>query len=210
MSALLHLIFGFIAAFIGVIPPGLLNITAARISLNYGRKSAAIFAFGVVTTVMLQTLIALLFAKYLDQHPEIVHLLRQIAVGIFICLTVYFFFIAKDSRRKPPAQVKKSGLGRFFLGMFLAAINLLTLPYWVYVSITFNGFGWFEFSSEAIIMCVLGSALGTLTMLIVYIQFFKHLKSKNHLSKINMNYVIGTITGAIAILTFVRILNDIL
>jgi len=210
MSMLFHLVFGFIAAFIGVIPPGLLNISAAKISINQGRKSAAIFALGVATTVVIQTSIALLFAKYLDQHPEIVHLLRQIAVGVFICLALYFFFIAKDTRRKPPATEKKSGIGRFFLGMFLAAINLLPLPFWVYVSITFNGFGWFKFTTEAIVFCVIGSALGTLAMLVVYIQFFKLLKSKNFLNRVNMNFVIGAITGVIAVFTFIKILKDIL
>ncbi len=210
MSMLLHLVFGFMAAFIGVIPPGLLNITAARISLNYGRKSAGIFAIGVVLVVVIQTAIALLFAKYLDQHPEIVHLLRQIAVGIFLCLTIYFFFIAKDTRRKRQTEVNKSGVGRFFLGMFLAAINLLPLPYWVYVSITFNGFGLFDFSLQSIVMCVIGSALGTMAMLMVYIQFFKRMKSKNSLNRINMNVVIGSITGIIAVFTFVKILNDII
>ena len=210
MGMLFHLVFGFVAAFIGVIPPGLLNITAAKISLNRGRKTAAIFACGVVVTVIIQTAIALLFARYLEMHPEIVHLLRQIAVGIFICLTVYFFFIAKDTRRKRTKEVSSSGYGQFFLGMFLAAINLLPLPYWVYVSITFNGFGWFEFTTEALVMCVIGSALGTLAMLIVYIQFFKRLKSKNYLNRVNMNYVIGSITGLIAVLTFIKIVNDLI
>lgn len=210
MGLLLHLVFGFIAAFIGVIPPGLLNITAARISLNHGRKSAGIFAIGVVITVVVQTAIALMFAKYLDKHPEIVHLLRQIAVGIFLCITGYFFLIAKDTRRKRAKDVNESGFKQLILGMFLAAINLLPLPYWVYVSITFNGFGWFEFTTEAIVMCVIGSALGTLAMLIVYIQFFKRLKSKNYLNRVNMNYVIGTITGLIAVFTFIKIVKDIL
>lgn len=208
MEVILHLLFGFVAAFIGVIPPGLLNITAAKISLNHGRKSATVFAFGVALTVAIQTAIALLFARYLDMHPEIVQLLRQIALGIFICLTIYFFFIAKDTRRRAPNKVKKSTKGRFFLGMFLAAINLLPLPYWVYVSITFNGFGWFAFTSQAIFMCVIGAALGTLAMLAVYIQFFKHLKSKNNLHKVNMNYIIGGITGAISVLTLLKILQD--
>ena len=209
MTAIFHLLFGFIAAFIGVIPPGLLNITAAKISLNNGRKSATVFAFGVALTVAIQTCIALLFARYLDMHPEVVHLLRQIALGIFIAITVYFFFIAKDTRRRPTADVNQSNNGRFFLGMFLAAINLLPLPYWVYVSITFNGFGWFEFTTQAIVMCVVGAALGTLAMLAVYIQFFKRLKAKNNMNKVNMNYLIGGITGAISVLTLLKILQDL-
>jgi threonine/homoserine/homoserine lactone efflux protein len=204
-----HLIFGFVAAFIGVIPPGLLNISAAKISMQEGRKSAATFAVGVGVTVLVQTYIALLFARYLEMHPEIIQLLRQIGLGIFLCLTVYFFFIAKDSRRKPADEVTKTGKNRFFLGMLLAALNLLPLPYWVYISITFNAFGWFEFTPNAILLCVLGSVLGTLAMLGIYIQFFKHLKKKQRTAKVNMNYVIGAITGIVSILTLIKIISNL-
>lgn len=209
MGLLLHLIFGFVAALIGVIPPGLLNISAAKISMEEGRKSAATFAIGVGLTVLMQTYIALLFARYLEMHPEIIQLLRQIGLGIFFCLTVYFFFVAKDSRRKPANEFTQTGKNRLFLGMFLAALNLLPLPYWVYISITFNAFGWFEFTPNAILFCVIGSVLGTLTMLGVYIQFFKHLKSKKRASKINMNYVIGAITGIVSIITLIKILENL-
>lgn len=209
MGLVLHLIFGYLGALIGVIPPGLLNISAAKISLNEGRKSAATFAIGVGLTVLIQTYIALLFARYLEMHPEIIQLLRQIALGIFICLTVYFLFIAKDTRRKPVQEVTKAGKSRFFTGMLLAALNLLPLPYWVYLSITFNAFGWFEFSPNAILFCVIGSVLGTLTMLGIYIQFFRHLKSKSKTAKVNMNYVIGAITGVVAVITLVKIINNL-
>ena len=128
MGLFMHLMFGFVAALIGVIPPGLLNISAAKISMEEGRRSAATFAVGVGITVLMQTYIALLVARYLEMHPEIIQLLRQIGLGIFFCLTIYFFFIAKDSRRKPANEVTKTGKNRFFLGMLLAALNLLPLP----------------------------------------------------------------------------------
>lgn len=209
MGLFLHLVFGFVAALIGVIPPGLLNISAAKISMEEGRKSAATFAVGVGFTVMMQTYVALLFARYLEMRPELIQLLRQIGLGIFICLTVYFLFIAKDSRRKPVNEVTKTGKSRFFIGMLLAALNLLPLPYWVYLSITFNAFGWFEFSPNAILFCVLGAVLGTLTMLGIYIQFFKRLISKKKTPGVNMNYVIGAITGVVSILTLIKILNNL-
>lgn len=209
MGLFSHFIFGFVAALIGVIPPGLLNISAAKISMHEGRRSAATFAIGVSVTVLMQTYIALLFARYLEMHPEIIQLLRQIGLGIFICLTVYFIFIAKDTRRKPANEVTKAGKNRFFLGMLLAALNLLPLPYWVYLSITFNAFGWFDFAPNAILFCVFGSVLGTLAMLGVYIQFFKRLKSKRGESKINMNYVIGAITGIVSVITLIKIINNL-
>ena len=109
MAILLNFIIAFSAAFIGVIPPGLINMSAAKISMKEGRRNAALFSLGVCFTVMLQTYIALLFARYLEKNPNVIASLEQVALGIFICITVYFLFIAKDTRRSIPENlVRKS------------------------------------------------------------------------------------------------------
>ena len=208
MSVLINFLVGFIAAFIGVAPPGLLNMSAAKISIKEGRKSAILFSIGVCATVLIQTYVALLFAKYLDQHPEVVSMLQKVALGIFICITIYFFFIAKDTRREIPENVNYSKTNRYFYGMLLGVLNLLPLPYWVYISITFAGFGMFNFTQPDLIAAVLASGLGTFAMLMLYIQFFKQKKDSMRF-KVNMNYVIGLITGVISIVTFLKILKEL-
>ena len=100
MSLLLNFIIGIVAAIVGVIPPGFLNLAAAKISMSEGRKRGLLFSLGVSTTVFIQTYIALLFARYLDNHPDIVDMLQKVALGIFLCITIYFFFIAKDIRKE--------------------------------------------------------------------------------------------------------------
>ncbi|GEQ84563.1 lysine transporter LysE [Patiriisocius marinistellae] len=210
MTLVTNFIIGFLASFIGVIPPGLLNMSAAKISMKEGRKVATLFSVGVCVTVMIQTFVALVLARYLDKNPDIIDALQKVALGIFICLTIFFFFIAKDTRRETRAEIKKSKTNRFFKGMFIAALNLLPLPYWVYISITFSAFGWFSFEQLDLWIAVVASGLGTFAMLMIYIQFFK-LKPKKIQKKntINMNYVIGAITAVIAIVTAVKILNSI-
>lgn len=207
MSILTNFAIGFAAALLGVIPPGLLNMSAAKISMKHGSKSAMLFSAGVAITVCIQTYIALLFARYLDGHPEVVDLLQKVAVGIFLCITIYFFFIAKDSRREVPSHVKYSKTNRFFYGMLLAILNLLPLPYWVYISITFSAFGWFSFEQPGLWSAVVASGLGTLTMLGLYVLFFRQKQDKPVIN-VNMNYIIGLITAIITVITFVKILNN--
>lgn len=211
MTILFNFIIGFTAAFIGVIPPGLLNMSAAKISMKEGRKNALLFSLGVCVTVMLQTYIALLFARYLDRNPEIIATLQQVALGIFICLTVYFFFIAKDTRRDVPNDlVRKSKKRRFFGGMFIAVLNVLPLPYWVYISVTFSVFGWFSFAPPELMAAVLASGLGTFIMLALYIQFFKRTgTTKSNAPKVNMNFIIGGITAIISLITAFKIFKDL-
>ncbi|MAP53816.1 lysine transporter LysE [Altibacter sp.] len=207
MALILNFIIGFLASFVGVIPPGLLNMSAAKISMNEGRKKGLLFSVGVCITVMIQTYIALLFARYLDMNPEIVDMLQKVALGIFICITIFFFFIAKDTRREIPEDMNKSKTNRFFSGMFLGALNLLPLPYWVYISITFAGFGWFEFTTLELWVAVIASGIGTFVMLLIYVQFFRRKEDQGRLS-VNMNYIIGFITAVISVITAIKIFND--
>jgi threonine/homoserine/homoserine lactone efflux protein len=209
MSLLLNFAIGFLAALMGVIPPGLLNMSAAKISMKEGRKRGILFSIGVCVTVMIQAYVALVFAKYLDGHPDIVDMLQKVALGIFICISIYFFFIAKDQGREIPKPHVKSKTSRFFYGMFLGALNLLPLPYWVYISITFATFGWFSFDQPDLLVAVIASGIGTFTMLGIYVQFFRRKEEDTRKRKFNINYFIGFITAVISVITFVKILRDI-
>lgn len=209
MEFILYFFFGYTFALIGVIPPGLLNMTAAKISIEESRRNAFLFSLGVITTVAFQTYIALLFARYLDKHPEIISVLQQIGLVIFIGITIYFLFIAKEKRTISQNLNHKSKRRRYFQGLILAGLNLFPLPYWVYLSITFSAFGWFNFTKSFIALCLLGSALGTLTMLAAYAHYFDYVKKKQSELKLNVNYIIGGITAIISVFTFLKILNVI-
>ncbi len=207
MAIFYNLLLGFLGSFIGVLPPGLINMYAAKISMKEGRKRAFLFSIGVCITVMLQTFIALLFAGYIGKHPEVVSMLQKVALGIFISLTIYFIFIAKDTRREIRDHNENSKRNRFFLGIFIALLNILPIPYWIYLSITFSAFGMFSFSQPELILAVIASGLGTYASLSLYVQFFR---PKEHSSKLslNMNYVIGIITAVISVITLVKILKE--
>ena len=208
MAIIYNLLVGFFGSFIGVLPPGLINMYAAKISMREGRKRGLLFSIGVCIIVMLQTYIALLFARYIGKHPEIVSMLQKVALGIFISLTIYFIFIAKDTRRELRDHGENSKKNRFFLGMFIAMLNLLPLPYWMYLSITFAAFGAFSFTEPELFFAVVASGIGTFSSLALYVQFFR---PKEHAPKLklNMNYVIGIITALISIITFIKILREI-
>ena len=211
MGILFNFIIAFSAAFIGVIPPGLINMSAAKISMKEGRRNATLFSLGVCVTIMFQTYIALLFARFLEKNPSIIASLEQVALGIFICITIYFLFIAKDTRRAIPDNlVRKSKKKRFFGGMFIAFINVLPLPYWVYVSVTFSAFGWFSFETPALQTAVLASGMGTFVILRLYVHLFKQKDSSRVAPlKVNMNFIIGAVTALISLITAIKIFKDL-
>ena len=98
IAIILPLFFGFLAASFGTIFPGLINMTAAKVSMNDGRDSALLFVVGAVLVIFFQTLVAIIFARYLDGHPDVVILLREVGLGIFLALTFYFFFYCQKTK----------------------------------------------------------------------------------------------------------------
>jgi threonine/homoserine/homoserine lactone efflux protein len=198
-----------IIALVGVIPPGLLNMTAAKISLKEGHVRGIMFSVGVCVVVFLQTYIAAMFARYLTNHQDVVEVLQRVALVIFILITVYYLLIAKATSATEIDPQSKSKHSRFFHGMFLSAINVFPIPYQAYMTITLASFGWLEFNRTMIISYVSGAVSGTFVMLYVYIFFFDKMKNNNLTSQKNMNYIIGTITGIIAIVTLINVLREL-
>ena len=194
---------------IGVIPPGLLNMTAAKIGLKEGYNRGIIFSVGVCIVVFLQTYIAAMFARYLSNHQDVVEILQRVAFVIFVLITIYFLFIAKTSNKPDFENHAKSVHSRFFQGMFLSAINLLPIPYQAYMTITIASFGWFTFEKLNIITYVTGAAMGTFVMLYMYIFFFDRIKDKQFTGQKSMNKMIGAVSGVVALITLINILMEL-
>ncbi len=206
MTLILPFFLGFIVALIGVFPPGLLNMTVAKISSKDGRTNALLFTFGTLIIVFLQTLLALVFARYIVKHNEIIVLLREIGLVAFTGLTVYFFWIAKAKKKKEKIKIK-SKRSRFFLGILLSSINFLPIPYYAFSSITLATFGYFHFHLVSIYAFVIGVVFGTFLILYSYIIFFKKIESKTDFFSKNTNQIIGFVTASLAIITLYHILK---
>ncbi len=209
MSITITFFVGLIVGLVGVIPPGLLNMTAAKISLKEGYSRGIVFSIGVSVTVLAQTYVAVLFARYLSNHPDIVDILQRVALVIFILIAIYYLFVAKE-RAKPQDEINnKSKKNRFFFGMFLSVLNVFPIPYQAYMSMTLATFGLMAFDRTNISSYVTGAAMGTFVMLYIYIFFFDKIKSQRLTSQKNMNLSIGIITALIALITLINVIKEI-
>ena len=167
-----------------------------------------LFSIGVCVIVCLQTYLAAIFAKYLSNHPEVIEILQRVAFVIFVLITIYYLLLA---RKQPKPNVEaniRSKHSRFFQGILLSALNVFPIPYQAYMTLTIASFGWLTFETYSIIAYVAGAASGTFVMLYIYIFFFDKIKNEKLTSQKNMNYVIGSITGIIAIFTLINIIKE--
>jgi len=191
-----------------VIPPGLLNMTAAKISLKEGYSRGIMFSIGVCIIVVVQTYVAVIFARYLSNHPDVIDILQRVALVIFVLITIFYLVFAKKQATPDAVNHVKSKHSRLFFGMFLSCLNVFPIPYQAYMSITLASFGWLTFDITSIAAYVAGSAMGTFVMLYIYIFFFDKIKDKSVTSQKNMNYIIGGITGIISIITLFNIVKE--
>jgi threonine/homoserine/homoserine lactone efflux protein len=206
MEHLLTLFFAtFSAAFMATVPPGLLNMNAAKISVEKGKTNGIIFSLGVSTMIIIQAYISVLISKFLFKNPEIIDLLLKIALIVFAFFTVYFFVKAKKKKLGRPKIVKVSKKNSFFKGILLAAVNLLTIPYYSGLNAMWNASGWIQFQFRDIATFILAAGCGTFTVLYLYTVYFTKLETKNNRFSKNSNYILSALMMLLLVITLIRI-----
>jgi threonine/homoserine/homoserine lactone efflux protein len=207
MNLFIPYFLGFITAVVGIIPPGLINMTAAKVNLKEGIRNAFWFVLGAVIIIFFQAYLAILFAQVINIRPDIIILLREVGFGIFGALTIYFLVLAKAPKIKKTKIKKRSQKKRFFLGMLLSALNFFPIPYYVFVSITLSSYNLFSFDKTSIFIFVSGVVLGSSLVFYFYIRFFQKIETKADYLLKNMNTIIGSITGMISLVTLFNIIR---
>jgi threonine/homoserine/homoserine lactone efflux protein len=200
-------LFGLLFAFVGVIPPGLLNMTAAKISLKEGHVRGFVYSIGVCVVVGVQTYLATIFAKYLNQHPDVIDILKRVALVLFILISIYFFLLAKSNSSPQKVDTFKSKKSRFFQGVLMSALSVFPIPYQAYIVTTLMSYNWLSLDRLAIGSYVAGAISGTFVALYIYILFFDKIKNSKFTAPKRMNYSIGIITALISIFTLINIIN---
>ncbi len=208
MTHLLILFFAtFSAAFMATVPPGLLNMNAAKTSVEKGKLNGIIYSLGVSTMIMLQAIIAVYISKFLYKNPGVVDVLLQIAVLVFALLAIYFFMAARKNKKKRIKEVKISKRNSFLKGMLLAALNFLTIPYYSGLNIMWNASGWIKFQVWDIVIFILAAGCGTFSVLYMYTIYFNKLENKTNRFSKNSNYILSALMLVLLAITVYRIFN---
>ncbi len=214
MDLIVPVVLGFSVSFVATLLPGLLNMTAAKISVREGRTNARFFGVGASFILFIQAYVAVTFAKLINRSPDVLLYIQEAGVCIFGILTIYFFFFAKKKKKEEDEEAAeelaktRSRVGNFFLGALISALNFFAIPYYVFLGISFSANKAFEFTNLYIFIFVLGAALGAYAVFYLYILGFKKFEDKTEFFMRNVNYFIGTVTGVVAIVTLIKMLRN--
>jgi threonine/homoserine/homoserine lactone efflux protein len=200
------LFFGFLAAVLGVSLPGLLNMTAVKIAKEKGKKEVLYYVLGALVVIFIQTYIAIFFAKLIDSSSAIKEILHEVGLIIFGALTVYFFGFAKKKNKQKKEKEQKRG-GAFVYGMFLAAVNVFSIPYYVFLSVTLSSYDYTIFKAPYTGIFSGGVVLGSALMFYIYVFLFRKKSVEETFVLRNINYIIGSITGIISLITVYKLIQ---
>jgi len=202
------LLFTFCAAFFASLPPGLLNLNAAKTSVEKGKANGVIFGLGVAIMVMLQTYLAVRIAKYLLQNPDVVGMLLKVALLVFAILAIFFFVKAKKLDNQPLEFVASKKRSSFSKGLFLAAINLLTVPFYSGLNTIFHTQGFMNYKVVDEVVFIVAAGTGTFLAMYLYVFYFNKMERKTNRFSKNSNYILSALMVILFIITSIRLFNQ--
>ncbi|MEM1337725.1 MAG: LysE family transporter [Bacteroidota bacterium] len=206
MTHLLLLFFATLfAAILASAPPGLLNVNAAKTSVEKGKREGVQFGLGVAIMVMLQAYLAVRIAKFLSRNPEVIEGLMKAAVFIFAVLGVFFFVKASRQVTQNTTLEKGTVTNTFSKGMFLAALNLLQIPFYSGLNSFFHAQHIMNFEVLDEILFITGAGLGTFLVMYSYVFYFNKLETKTNRFSKNSNYILSGLMVLLLIITVIRI-----
>src|SRR5690606_23453571 len=138
-------------------------------------------------------------------NPEVIDILLKLALAIFAFFAVYFFVVAKRKKRRPHKEVNLSKKNSFLKGVLLAALNLLTIPYYSGLNAMWNEAGWIKFEARDITTFVVAAGAGTFSVLYLYTFYFHRLEADTGRFSKNSNYILSVLMLLLLSITIIRI-----
>ena len=200
MTFVLAIFLGLIISIGGIIIPGMLNMTIAKISIKESQKQALNFALGAVVVVFIQSFLGTYFAKFLDANPVFSEGLKKIGTIIFIILTIAFTIMGLKAKKQKEIKVDiEAKRNRFFYGMALSSFNMFAIPWYALTTLMMASKELFQYDIISILLFSFAAASATYLVFYLYAKFFKQIEHKLTFIVQNINFLIATLTGIVAV-----------
>ena len=196
----------FLCAFLGVLPPGLVNMTVVKTFFERGRNSALLVGFGACVVVFLQALGAIHLSRLIAKQQWIYSAMFQLGLVLFLILAIYFFMKAKKRASQKTIKLSKHGFWQsFFKGALISVLNILPIPFFCALAATLHIRMGLQYNFQVHLNYALAASLGSFLMLFCYVFFFSYLKiSEEHFAR-KSNYLMAMLMLFLSVFTLTRI-----
>ncbi len=204
MQYLMHIALGYVMAFLSLTPPGMLNMTSVRTALEKGPRSGMWFALGAAIVVIPQAFIALVFARFFAEHPEVVERLNYAGLAVLFLLSVAFFF---QARKKFKGEGSRKKGKSFVVGLLMSSMNMLAIPFYLVLSSVLENRGLLVTEQPYINLFVTGVFLGAFSLFMVYVKFAAVIQKRAQFIARNINYILSALFLVLGILTLIKVMK---
>jgi len=191
----------FLAAAVATLPPGLLNMNAAKISVERGKKFGVYFSLACSLVIFIEALGAAAFSKYLFEHPETIN---HILVGALLIFIVLFFYFWKKSNRDL-TELAPSSSNSFLKGISLALLNLLTLPFYAGLHAALRSSKIARLATSETLVFATAALSGTFAILYGYAYGFAKISFDEQRFEKRSNRIIAGLMLLLVVFTFIRL-----
>lgn len=200
----MHILLGYAMAFVGVLPPGMLNMTAMKTAISVNKKAGLLYSFGAALMVVPQSFIALYFARFFARHPEIIENLS--IAGVVVLFSLGFFFLWQTGRKTTPESKIRKG-NYLLIGIVMSSLNMLAIPYYLVYSAILETNGLLLLEKWHIVFFVIGAFLGAFSIFVLYVLLSGVLISRVRFIAKNINYILGFLFLSLGILLLIDLFN---
>ena len=196
---------GLMVSFLGSLPLGTLNVAAMQISVQENIRNAIFFSLGSLSVEMIYVRVSLVGINWVRKQKKIFRWMEWIALAIVVALAIGSFVAAMQPHHAKNVMLNNN-INRFLLGVMLSAISPMQIPFW---------FGWSTvlFTKNILLpknsyynIYIVGIGLGTLLGNCVFIFGGKWIVQKLNGNQSLMNWIIGGIFAATAVIFLIKIL----
>jgi threonine/homoserine/homoserine lactone efflux protein len=198
---------GLLLSFLGQLPLGTMSLTATQIAVqeNFGR--AWKYAAGVSLIEMVYLRAVLSGMQWIIGHQGLFVVFNWITVAFFLVLGIMGFILAQKQDRQKKALLLNNRIDRFFLGAGMSILNPVQIPFWFIWTAYFLNMGWLRAGFNPFNFFTVGSGVGTVCGLALYIYGGNWLVTKMKTSNRTLNSIAGVIFVIAAIAQALRMLN---
>lgn len=195
-------ILGALISFLGSINPSILTLTTLKVSLEQGRKAAYLFSTGICIVIAFQAFVSLEFASLIKNNPLIEKYIQIAGCAIFFVLSIYFFSLGRGKSQKESSKTFKNPL---WGGAVLAFLNIFSFPFYAGAGLALNYVDWLHFTAFEMTSFAFGSAVGSFGLLFIIANASSWIASKISLLTNHINYILGGVTGFVAVITLISL-----
>lgn len=204
MEYILHVVYGIILAYLAMISPGMLNMTALKVRIDVGEIESFKFSLGASIIILIQVVVALFFADYFVKNPQIIEYLKITGVFVFFVLAIFFYSL---SRKKIKPKTKAGKGNYFYKGVLMSSLNMLAIPFYLGMIIYLASINKIIIEQPYTTLFVLGVFIGSLLLFYTYIYFSDFIAKKVSFIAKNINLILSGLFVVLGIITLVRLLS---